>query len=180
MSQALKNDQPAPKVLISAKELKQGVARMAAKINADYGKNPVTGVCILKGGVVFFSDIIRRLKMPLRCEFLATSSYGDQKRSSGEVKLTMDAKYPLEGEHVIVFEDIVDSGLTLSYILNLLRARRPRSLKIATLLFKPECLKIQAKMDYVGFKIPNKFVVGYGLDYAGYYRNLPYVGVLDS
>lgn len=179
MSEALKNYNNNPRVLISAEEIQKAITKMAHQINNDYDNQHVTAVCILKGGVVFFSDIIRKLKMPLKCEFLATSSYGQEKKSSGEVKLTMDLKYPVEGEHVIVFEDIVDSGLTLSYILKLLKARHPASIKLATLLFKPECLKIEAKIDYVGFNIGNEFVVGYGLDYAGLYRSLPYVGVLE-
>lgn len=177
--QALKNYQENPRVLLSKEQIQESITRLAKQISADHPNQLVTAVCILKGGIVFFSDIIRQLEMPVKCEFLATSSYGNEKKSSGEVKLTMDIKYPLEGEHVIVFEDIVDSGLTLSYTLNLLKARKPASIKLATLLFKPKCLKTALTVDYVGFEIGNEFVVGYGLDYAGLYRNLPYVGVLD-
>lgn len=170
----------ATRVLISADELKIRVAELAAEINRDYGGKPVTAICILKGGVVFFSDVIRGLAMPLKCEFIGTSSYGDGTKSSGEVKLTNDTNEPLEGKNVIVFEDIVDTGLTLSYIVKLLKARKPASLKVASLLFKPHALKTECKPDYCGFSIGNEFVVGYGLDYAGLYRGLPYIGVLGG
>ncbi|MBF0104677.1 MAG: hypoxanthine phosphoribosyltransferase [Deltaproteobacteria bacterium] len=169
-----------PRFLLSEDEIKGRIKIMADEINHDYQGKDVTAICILKGGMVFFTDLIRFLKMPLRCEFLATSSYGNDKKSSGEVKLTMDTKYPLEGKHVLVVEDIVDSGLTLSYILALLKARNPASVKLCSLLFKPASLKRDLTVDYVGFKIGNEFVVGYGLDYAGLYRNLPYVGVLEE
>jgi hypoxanthine phosphoribosyltransferase len=170
-----------PKVLISEETLRKRVEELSTKINNDYDGKPVTVICILKGGVVFFSDMIRKLKMPLICEFLGTSSYGNEKKSSGEIKLTMDVREPLEGKHVLVFEDIVDSGLTLSYILSLLQARKPASVKLCSLLLKPE--SIQAKdlnVDYVGFEIGDEFIVGYGLDYAGKYRGLPYIGLLEE
>lgn len=171
---------PAPSPLLSVDTIHRRVAEMAQEISRDFTGKSITAICILKGGFVFFSDVIRRISVPLKCEFLATSSYGAEKKSSGEVKLTLDTKFPIENEDVIVFEDIVDSGLTLSYILNLLKTRRPRSIKLATLLFKPQALKTKLMIDYVGFEIENHFVVGYGLDFAGHYRNLPYVGILNS
>jgi len=169
-----------PRFLFSEETIKKRISEMAKTINKDYKGEEVTAICILKGGMVFFTDLIRHLNMPLRCEFLATSSYGDAKKSSGEVKLTMDTKYPLEGKNILIVEDIVDSGLTLSYILTLLRARNPASIKLCTMLFKPKSLKKDITVDYVGFEIGKEFVVGYGLDYVGLYRNLPYVGVLDD
>lgn len=166
--------------LISAASLKARVTELADTINRDYGETPVTAICILKGGVVFFSDMIRGLKMPLKCEFIGTSSYGGGTKSSGEVKLTNDTNEPLEGKHVIIFEDIVDTGLTLSYLVKLLKARKPASLKVCSLLFKPQALKTDCKPDYYGFSVGNEFVVGYGLDYAGLYRGLPYIGILGE
>ena len=121
-----------------------------------------------------------RIDLPLTCEFLGVSSYGNAKVSSGEVKVTLDINEPLEGKHVLVFEDIVDSGLTLSYILTMLGTRKPASLKCASLLVKPDALKVAVKVDYTGFDIGNEFVVGYGLDYAQGYRGLPYIGYLQQ
>lgn len=167
------------KVLISAADLQKRVEELGQQINKDYQGKAVTAICILKGGVVFFADVIRSLSIPTKCEFIGCSSYGDGTKSSGEVKLTHDTNEPIEGRHVIVFEDIVDSGLTLSYLIKLLEARKPASLKVCTLLFKPESLKTEFKPDYYGFAIGNEFVVGYGLDYAGLYRGLPYIGVLS-
>jgi hypoxanthine phosphoribosyltransferase len=168
-----------PRVLISAEKIQERIDEIADQINKEYEGKEVMAICILKGASLFFADMIRRIKVPLRCEFMAVSSYGNEKKSSGEVKLVLDAKYPLEGQHVIIFEDIVDSGLTLTYILNLLKARNPASIKLCSLLFKPECLKKPLEVDYIGFKIGNEFVLGYGLDYEGYWRGLPYVGVSD-
>ncbi len=167
------------KTLISEQQLKNRVKELGAQINKDYAGKEITAVCILKGGVVFFSDMIREIQRPLKCEFLGVSSYHGEKTSSGEVKLTQDVREPVEGRHVILFEDIVDTGLTLSYLIKLFQTRDPASLKVCSLLFKPQCLKIDMKPDYAGFEIGNEFVVGYGLDYDGLYRGLPYIGVLD-
>lgn len=180
MTALTKDKLESPKVLLDTASIQKRVQELGKTITKDYQNEEITAICILKGSVVFFSDIIRHIDRPLKCEFLATSSYGDDKTSSGEVKLTMDTKFPLEDKHVIVFEDIVDSGLTLSYILKLLQARNPKSIKLCSLLFKPESLKTELNVDYVGFEIGNEFVVGFGLDYAGFYRNLPYVGTLSS
>lgn len=168
-----------PKVLIPEVKLQARVQELAHELNRDYEGQEITAICILKGSFIFFSDILRGLEMPLSCEFLGVSSYGAKMVSSGEVKLTLDVNEPLEGRHVVVFEDIVDTGLTLSYIMNTLRARKPASLKSCSLLFKPESLRTPIEVDYVGFKIGNEFAVGYGIDYAGKYRGLPYIGYIE-
>ena len=142
-----------PQTLIPEVKLQARVLELAQEISNDYRGQEITAICILKGSFVFFSDLIRQLDLPLSCEFLGVSSYGNKMVSSGEVKLTLDINEPLENKHVIVFEDIVDSGLTLSYIMNTLRARKPASLKSCALLLKPESLKTEIDVDYVGFKI---------------------------
>ena len=164
-----------PKVLIPEVKLQARIAELADEISHDYAGKEITAVCILKGSFIFFSDVIRRINLPLTCEFLGVSSYGKAKISSGEVKVTLDINEPLEGKHVIIFEDIVDSGLTLSYIINMLRARKPASIKTASLLVKPDSLKIPVDVEYIGFKIQDEFVVGYGLDYAGSYLSLIHI-----
>ncbi len=170
-----------PEVYISEADIKVRVREIAEKINLEYGKQEITVICTLKGSIIYFADLIRHLKMPVVCEFLGLSSYGNHTASSGEVKVTHDLSEPLLGKHVLVVEDIVDTGLTLSYMLSNLRMRKPASLKTTAFLFKPEALKVSdLKIDYIGFEIPNKFVVGYGLDYAEKYRGLPYIGVLNS
>lgn len=169
-----------PEVLISKQDLEKRVHELGQVLNRDYADKEITAVCILKGGVVFFSDMIRQVTAPLKCEFLGVSSYGGEKKSSGEVKLTQDVRESIEGKHVIVFEDIVDTGLTLSYLLKLFKSRKPASLKVCSLLFKPSCLQTDVSPDYVGFEIENHFVVGYGLDFDGLYRGLPYIGVLEG
>ncbi len=168
-----------PKVLIPEVKLHARLGELAHEINHDYHGMEITAVCVLKGSFIFFSDIIRLIEPPMACEFLGVSSYGNRKVSSGEVKVTLDLNEPLEGRHVIVFEDIVDSGLTLSYILNSLKARRPASLKTCALLLKPDSLKAPIEVDYLGFKIGSEFAVGYGIDYAGKFRGLPYVGYIE-
>ena len=169
-----------PPVYIAETEIKVRVRELAEKINATYGDEEITAVCTLKGSIVFFADLLRHLKMPVVCEFLGVSSYGNHTASTGEVKVTMDLNHPLTGKHVLVVEDIVDSGLTLAYILDYLRMRKAASVSTVALLFKPEALKAKdLKIDYVGFQIPNKFVVGYGLDYAEKFRGLPYIGQIE-
>jgi len=168
-----------PKILIPEVKLQARVAELAQEINHDYRGQEVTAVCILKGSFIFFSDIIRHLDLPLTCEFLGLSSYGNKAISSGEVKVTLDINEPLEGRNVIIFEDIVDTGLTLSYIMNMLKARRPASIKSCGLLLKPENLKTGIELDYLGFKIGREFVVGYGIDCAGKFRGLPYIGYIE-
>lgn len=169
-----------PKILIPEVKIQARIQELALEINRDYRGREITAICVLKGSFVFFADLIRYLETPLTCEFLGVTSYGNKMVSSGEVKVTLDINEPLENRHVIVFEDIVDSGLTLSYILNSLKARKPASLKSCSLLLKPESLKTEVDVDYVGFKIGNEFVVGYGIDYAGKHRGLPYIGFLEQ
>lgn len=168
-----------PKILIPEVKLQARITELAQEISHDYRGREVTAVCILKGSFVFFSDIIRRLDLPMACEFLGVSSYGNRMVSSGEVKVTLDINEPLEGKHVIVIEDLIDTGLTMSYIMNMLKARQPASLKSCALLLKTENLKTEATPDYYGFKIGKEFVVGYGIDHAGKYRGLPHIAFLE-
>ncbi|HLD99087.1 MAG: hypoxanthine phosphoribosyltransferase [Bdellovibrionales bacterium RIFOXYC1_FULL_54_43] len=168
-----------PKVLIPEVKLQARLAELAQEISHDYRDREVTAICLLKGSFVFFSDLIRRLDVPMTCEFLGVSSYGNRMVSSGEVKITLDINEPLENKHVLIFDDIVDTGLTLSYIMNSLRARNPATLKSCSLLMKPDSLKVDIEPDYVGFKIGGEFVVGYGIDFAGQFRGLPYIGYIE-
>jgi len=154
---------------------------MGAEIDRDYpGGEPVYLIAVLKGAFVFLADLARAMQTPARIEFIGISSYGKGKTSSGEVKVTKDLDVSVEGHHVIIVEDILDTGITLSYLMKLLAQRKPKSLRIATLLDKPERRQSSVDADYVGFKIPDEFVVGYGLDYAEDYRNLKDVCVLES
>jgi hypoxanthine phosphoribosyltransferase len=169
-----------PKILIPEVKLQSRILELGQQINYEYQDTEITALCVLKGSFVFFSDMIRQLEMPLNCEFLGLSSYGNEMRSSGEVKLTLDINEPLEGKHVLVFEDIVDTGLTLKYLTNALRSRNPASLKTCALLLKPDSLKTNVEIDYLGFKIKDEFVVGYGIDYAQKFRGLPYIGYVEN
>lgn len=168
-----------PKILIPEVKLQARIAELAQEISHDYRDKEITAICILKGSFIFFSDMIRRLDLQLSCEFLGVSSYGNKMVSSGEVKVTLDINEPLENKNVIVFEDIVDSGLTLSYIMHSLRARKPLTLKSCALLLKPDNLKTNIDVDYLGFKIGKEFVVGYGIDFAGKFRGLHYIGYIE-
>jgi hypoxanthine phosphoribosyltransferase len=172
-------EQLKPKILIPEVKLQARLTELADEIHHDYRGKEIVAVCILKGSFIFFSDLIRKIDLPMTCEFLGVSSYGNKMVSSGEVKVTLDINEPLENKHVIVFEDIVDSGLTLSYIMSALKQRKPATIKSCSLLFKPESLKTEIAVDYMGFKIGNEFVVGYGIDYAGKFRGLPYVGYVE-
>jgi hypoxanthine phosphoribosyltransferase len=168
------------RVLISEEQLNKRVREMAAEIARDYaGKNP-TMICILKGAVMFYSDLLRYIPIPLTMDFMAVSSYGNKTKSSGEVEIRKDLSTSIEGKHVIIVEDIVDSGFTLSYLTRMLASRGAKSIKLCTLLDKParRAPGITLKSDYTGFVVGDEFVVGYGLDYAEMYRNLPYVGIL--
>jgi hypoxanthine phosphoribosyltransferase len=168
------------RVLISAAEIRARIENIGAEIARDIPDGPVYMIGILKGACIFLADLARATPLPVRLEFIGISSYGRGKSSSGEVKLTKDLDVSIEGHHVIVVEDIVDSGVTLSYLLQVLQQRKPKSLRIATLLDKPERRQRPVHVDYVGFKIPDEFVVGYGLDYAEDYRNLKDVCVLGE
>lgn len=168
------------RVLLSAEKIQARIQELAAEIDRAYPKGPVYLVGILKGACFFLSDLARAMKTPARLEFVGISSYGRGKTSSGEVKLTKDLDVSVEGHDVIVVEDIVDSGITLSYLMQVFQQRRPKSLRIATLLDKPDRRQRPVHADYVGFRIPDEFVVGYGLDYAEDYRNLPDLCVLSE
>jgi hypoxanthine phosphoribosyltransferase len=153
---------------------------MGCQITADFPDGPIYLIAILKGAFMFLADLSRAIQTPSRVEFIGISSYGRGKTTSGEVKVTKDLDVSIEGHHVLVVEDIVDSGVTLTYLMNVLRQRRPKSLRIATLLDKPERRLRPVEVSYVGFKIPDEFVVGYGLDFAEDYRNLKDICVLSE
>jgi hypoxanthine phosphoribosyltransferase len=173
---SIKND--IADILISAEELQAKIAELGQQISEDYrGRNPLL-ICLLRGAVVFLSDLIRATDIPLEMDFMAISSYGASTESSGVVRLVMDLKSNITGRDVLIVEDIVDSGRTLAYILDNLQTRRPADIKVCALLSKPSRREIQVELNYLGFEIPDKFVVGYGLDYAEAYRNLPFIGVL--
>jgi len=166
-------------ILITEEELQTKIAELGRAISTDYQGQDLLAVCILRGAVVFLSDLIRHITIPHEMDFMAVSSYGGTRtKSTGVVRILMDLTTSIEGRDVLVVEDIVDSGLTLSYILSNLKTRRPASLRTCTLLNKQECREVEVPLDYVGFVIPDKFVIGYGLDYDEKYRNLPFIGVL--
>jgi hypoxanthine phosphoribosyltransferase len=168
----------AESVLIKRDKIAARVKELGAQIAADYkDKNPLM-ICILKGSAIFFADLIRAMDIPLELEFMAISSYGSSSKSSGEVKVVKDTDKSLENRHVILVEDIVDTGLTLAYLKNMLARRAPASFKICSLLDKPERRETEIKADYLGFTVPNSFVIGYGLDYAQKYRNMPDICIL--
>ncbi len=169
------------RVLVSAKEIQQRVQELGKQIDADYPEGPIYLVAILKGSFVFLADLSRAIKRhSVRIEFMGISSYGKNKTSSGQVRVTKDLDVNLEGRNVLVVEDIIDSGVTLTYLSRILEQRKPASLRIVTLLDKPERRISPVEIKYVGFKIPDEFVVGYGLDYAEDYRNLPDICVLSA
>ena len=172
--------QPKLRVFIPAERIRQRIEEMGKEIAADYDPTtPVYLVGILKGSVVFLADLARAIDRPVRLDFIGLSSYGKGKTTSGEVKLTKDLDTSVEGADILIVEDIVDSGVTLTYLLQVIRQRKPRSIRIATLLDKPTRRQRQVDVAYVGFQIPDEFVVGYGLDYAEDYRNLPDVCILE-
>ena len=168
------------RVLIPAEKIQARIAELGAEIDRDYPTGPVYLVAVLKGAVMFMADLARALKTPARLEFVVIASYGKGKTSSGEARLIKDLDHPIEGFDVIVVEDIVDTGITLTYLMQVLRQRKPRSLKIASLLDKPARRQRQVTVDYRGFEVPDQFLVGYGLDYSEDYRNLKDVCVLDG
>ena len=168
-----------PTVLIDQEELSARIAAVAQEIRNETPTGQLHFICVLKGAFLFLSDLIRNLEGQVSIDFMACSSYGGATSSSGEVRLTKDLDSSIEGRDVVIVEDIVDTGLTLHYLQEILQARGPRSLRTACLLSKPSRRKIDVKVDYIGFTIEDKFVVGYGLDYAEQYRNLPYIAVLE-
>lgn len=168
----------AERILISREEIQKRVKELAAELNKDYeGKRPLM-ICVLKGSVPFFADLIREMQIEIEMDFIAISSYGTGARSSGEVRMVKDLDRSIENRHVIIVEDIVDSGYTLSYLKRMLYSRHPQSVKICALLDKFERREVELEADYKGFDIPNEFVIGYGLDYAENYRNLPDICIL--
>ena len=166
------------RVLLSEDEIREKVRELGGKITADYKNSNLMLVTVLKGAVVFLADLMRQIDVPAEIDFMVVSSYGSGVKSSGVVKIVKDLDVPLAGKDILIVEDILDSGLTLSYIKELLESRGPRSIRIATLLDKPSRRKVDLQADYIGFSVPDEFVIGYGLDYDEKYRNLPYIGTL--
>src|SRR5215210_5352960 len=165
-------------ILVQSDDLKHRVRELATEVSRDYVGRDLFLVGVLKGAVFFLSDLMRHLEVPCEVDFMAVSSYGSSTDTSGIVRILKDLDSPIEGREVLIVEDIVDSGLTLSYLLRTLRARNPASLEVCALLTKPERRKVELPIKYVGFEIPNRFAIGYGLDHAEKFRNLPYVAVL--
>ncbi len=166
------------KVLVSQEELSEIVKKLGAQISEDYKNEDLILVSILKGSVIFMADIMRAITVPCTIDFMAVSSYADGTESTGVVKIIKDLDISIEGKNLLIIEDILDSGRTLSYIKEMLLTRKPKSIKICTLFDKPERRQVDLYADYIGCKVPNEFIVGYGLDYNEYYRNLPYIGAL--
>lgn len=167
------------KVLLTEEEVDARIREIGVQISKDYAGKQIHLVCVLKGGSFFMCELAKRITVPVSIDFMSVSSYGGETSSSGVVKIVKDLDEPLEGKDVIVVEDIVDSGRTLSYLMTMLKDRGPSSLRLCTLLDKPDRRVIDVKVDYTGYQIPDKFVVGYGLDYDQKYRNLPYIGVVE-
>jgi hypoxanthine phosphoribosyltransferase len=180
-------DEDIASVMVTEEQVREKIAELAGQVAEDYRDTCGTGgretdlllIGVLKGAVMFMTDFARALPMPTQLEFMAVSSYGSATSSSGVVRILKDLDRDIAGRHVLVVEDIIDSGLTLSWLMNNLNARSPASLEVVTLLRKPDAVKVEVPVRYVGFDIPNEFVVGYGLDYAERYRDLPYIGTLS-
>ena len=171
---------PAGEILVQPDDLQRRIKELGAEITRDYaGKEPLL-IGVLKGAVFFLSDLMRQIDVPCTVDFMAVASYGDATESSGVVRILKDLDAPIEGRDVLIVEDIVDSGLTLQYLMKNLRSRRPASLEVCALLTKPARREAEVSAKYVGFEIPNRFVIGYGLDHAERYRNLPYVAALNT
>ena len=168
------------KVLVPEEEVNQRIAELGRQISEAYAGKEVHLICVLKGGVFFMCELAKRITVPVSMDFMSVSSYGDGTSSSGVVRIAKDLDQSIEGKDVLIVEDIIDSGRTLSYLMEMLKKRNPNSLHLCTLLDKPERRVVDVKVDYVGFNIPDEFVVGYGLDYAQKYRNLPYIGVVEG
>lgn len=167
------------RVLLSEEEVEKRIRELGDAISRDYAGKKVHLICVLKGGVFFTCQLAKRITVPLSLDFMSVSSYGNDTKSSGVVRIVKDLDESIENKDVLVVEDIVDSGHTLSYLLDNLKRRNPNSLKLCTLLDKPERRVTEVKVDYTGFEIPDEFVVGYGLDYCQMYRNLPYIGIVE-
>ncbi|MDY2789860.1 MAG: hypoxanthine phosphoribosyltransferase [Lachnospiraceae bacterium] len=168
------------KVLLTEAEVDARINDLGAQISKDYEGKEVHLICILKGGAFFACELAKRITIPVSIDFMCISSYGNEKSSSGIVKIVKDLDEPLEDKEVLIAEDIIDSGKTLSYLIPVLKKRNPKSIEICTLLNKPERREVEVDVKYTGFSIPDEFVVGYGLDYAQKYRNLPYIGIVED
>ncbi len=166
------------KVLLSEEEIAKRVQELGDQISADYEGKELIVICVLKGASIFFADLCRSISVHMKMDFMGISSYGDAQKTSGIVKITKDTDTSITGKDVLIVEDIMDSGYTLTYLIKMLKDRQPNSVKVACLLDKPSRREVEITPDYTGFVVPNEFVVGFGLDYAGKYRNLPYIGVL--
>lgn len=165
--------------MLPREEIQKRVHELGAQITKDYKDGALVLICVLKGSFVFAADLMRAIDLPLRVDFLGVRSYGEGTETSGVVQITQDLSRPIEHEDIVLVEDIVDTGLTIAHLMDLLRTRNPRSVKVCSLLHKPSRARIQVKVDYLGFTIEDKFVVGYGLDFAEKHRNLPFIGVVE-
>ena len=170
-------DPDVKRVLVPEDQIRVRIEELGRQINRDYDGRHLTLIGVLKGSILFLADLMRQIEIPCTVDFMSLSSYEGQK-STGVVRLLLDLREPVEGRDLLIVEDIIDSGLTLSYLMQNLQTRKPASIEVCSMLDKPDCRKVQVKAKYVGFQIPNEFVVGYGLDYNERYRNLPYVGTL--
>jgi hypoxanthine phosphoribosyltransferase len=168
------------KILLSEEKIDQKIRELGELISREYEGREIHLICVLKGGVFFMTELSKHITVPVSIDFMAVSSYGDACVSSGRVRILKDLDESIEDKDVIVVEDIIDSGRTLAYLLEMLQTRKPKSLKLCTLLDKPSRREAEVFVDYTGFQIPDEFVVGYGLDYAQFYRNLPYIGVVQQ
>lgn len=164
--------------LISEETLKARVQEIAKEITESYKGEEVKTICVLKGAVMFMVDLVKNLNLPVKFDFMAVSSYGNSTESSGNIQILKDLDDPIEGENILIVEDIIDSGRTLHYLIEYLNSKKPKSIKLCTLFDKPERREFEVNVDWTGFDIPDEFIVGYGLDYAQRYRNLPFIGVL--
>ena len=180
MSAEASDDPAIGEILVPAEDVQRRVRELGAEISRDYEGRDLVMIGVLKGAVLFLGDLMRQLTVPCEIDFMAVSSYGSQTDSSGVVRILKDLDAPIEGREVVIVEDIIDSGLTLQYLLRNLRARNPGSLEVCALLAKPERRRVELPIRYLGFEIPNRYVIGYGLDYAQRYRNLSYVAVLNE
>ena len=168
------------KVLIPEEDVNTRIEELGKKISEDYAGRQVHLICVLKGGVFFMCELAKRISVPVSMDFMCVGSYGDGTKSSGVVRIAKDLDESIEGKEVLIVEDIIDSGNTLYYLMDVLQRRKPASLRLCTLLDKPERRVKDVKVDYTGFEIPDEFIVGYGLDYAQKYRNLPYIGIVEG
>jgi hypoxanthine phosphoribosyltransferase len=166
-------------ILVDEERLQQRITELGAQISQDYAGQDLHLICILRGGIMFLTDLMRRISVPSTLDFMAVSSYGTERQSTGQVRITLDLKDDIHDRNVLLVEDIVDSGYTIASVLEFLHTRHPRSLRVCTLLNKPERREVEVPIDYCGFEIPNRFVFGYGLDLDEYYRNLPFIAVVD-